>query len=418
MRQIPNAKTILTASIGSALEYYSYITYAMLAAYLSHLFFNQDNFNLALLQTFLLFAAGALMTPIGGITFAWFGDRFGRKNALLLSILLMAVSTFAIGLLPTPATIGFASTLLLILLRLLQGLAQGAELPGAITFITEHAEDKNRGRHCGLLFLGVGMGAGLSTFVNFLLTHLLSEAQILAWGWRIPFLLAGSLGGVAYLFRRVTLETPLFLAHTSPPAMQQPWRNLLNYPWQILGGMGLVVFAASQVTFGLYIPVYLADYFAYKPTDIYLTMSVSFIVTAFFLPWFGTLSDKIGRRRQMLWAIAIGLPLLMLLFLLLKLHSLLILMLFSLLFYTGITALAACYPTMLAELFPTAIRYTGVATCYTGCYSLAAFTPVIAATLIDLTHNPFSVLALFAVTALLSFIAAWRFTDRTAQPLS
>ncbi|MDF2941026.1 MAG: Metabolite:H+ symporter family protein, partial [Gammaproteobacteria bacterium] len=162
----------LISSIGSALEYYNFVTYAMLAAYLSLLFFPKDNPVNAMLETMTLFSVAYLASPFGAVLGVW-ADRKGRKTIFLISILMMTFATIAMGLLPTSHQIGLAGTLAIIGLRLIQGIAQGAELPGGITFITEHGEDNNRGFLCGLVFMGVGFGAVLSTLVNTILTSVL-----------------------------------------------------------------------------------------------------------------------------------------------------------------------------------------------------------------------------------------------------
>ena len=419
MRQIPNAMRLtLLSSIGSGLEYYSFVTYVMLVPYLSQLFFPSSSPHAAMAATLLVFAIGYIATPIGGISFSWLGDRLGRKKSFLLAILLMAVADIAIGLLPTAISIGFSATIALTLLRFCQGLAQSAELPGAITFISEHANDKDRGRQCGLLFLGVGLGAGLSSLVNFMVVHLCSNTQMLAFGWRIPFLLGGVLAFIGFILRRYAKETPLFEAHKAKIIKVPLWSLLRTQPMQILQGVGIMIFPACLVTFGLYLPTYLQQYFNYPLSTVYLAMTFGFVLSAFFLHLFGSLSDKNGRRSMLAQSITTSFVLITCLFLGLYGHAKDFLFIFMLLYYVAITSMAACYPVMLAETFATPVRYTGVASSYTSSYMLAGFFPLAVSHLLSVHHSPLLVLALFAIMAVISFISTLRFQDKTCAALA
>ncbi len=186
-------RTTLLASIGAGLEYYDFIIYGLLASYLSTLFFPPHDGAAALIGTFAIFATGYLFRPIGGILFGMISDRYGRKKAFVSVMLLMALATCTIGLLPTYHQIGISAAYLLLLLRILQGLAFGAEIPGAITFVSEHANPYYRGTHCGFLVSSVGMGAVLASALNYFISRHFSSAMVLAWGWRIPFLIGSVL---------------------------------------------------------------------------------------------------------------------------------------------------------------------------------------------------------------------------------
>jgi MFS family permease len=262
------------------------------------------------------------------------------------------------------------------------------------------------------LFLGVGLGASLSTLVNMMLSHYLTEAEILAFGWRIPFLLAGLLAAVGYYLRRYTQETPAFQQQTQFHKM--PLLHLLNQaPQRWFQGVGIMIFAACLVTFGLYLPVYLTQYCHYDSSHIYSAMSLSFLLSAFCLPVFGMLSDKIGRQRMLLMAISITLLLLILSLPSLGKHQFNV-MAFMLLYYIAITSMAACYPVMLAELFNTTSRYSGVASCYTTAYACSAFIPALFTALL-LHMSAVHLIWVFIILASISLIATSYYQGHQAK---
>jgi len=204
-------KTLALAALGGALEFYDFIIFVFFAAVIGELFFPADIPEwLRQLQTFGIFAAGYLARPLGGLVMAHFGDSKGRKKMFSLSILLMALPTLAMGLLPTYATIGIAAPLLLLLLRVLQGAAIGGEVPGAWVFVAEHVPEKRIGFACGTLTAGLTFGILLGSLVATLITTTMSQQSIHDTGWRIPFLLGGGFGLLAMYLRRWLHETPVF----------------------------------------------------------------------------------------------------------------------------------------------------------------------------------------------------------------
>lgn len=205
-------KTLSLAALGGALEFYDFIIFVFFAGVMGKLFFPADLPEwLRQMQTFGIFAAGYLARPLGGIVMAHFGDRVGRKKMFSLSILLMALPTLLMGLLPTYAALGVAAPLLLLLLRILQGAAIGGEVPGAWVFVAEHVPRRRIGFACGTLTAGLTVGILLGSFVATLINALISGQDIVRWGWRIPFFLGGVFGLAAMYLRRWLRETPVFL---------------------------------------------------------------------------------------------------------------------------------------------------------------------------------------------------------------
>lgn len=368
----------LAASLGSGLEYFAFISFALQAQYIGALFFPQDARIQGVLNTFLIFATGSFVTVIGGCIFGALGDRFGRKSMFIYAILLMSLASLGIGILPIHW--GWVSLALLIVFRILQGISQGAELPGAITFIVEHAEDHNKGWLCGLMFLGVGLGAGLATSINVVLTHFLSFEEMLAYGWRIPFLAATLLGLLGLILRRKVTETPVFLKthqKTSVSSLRQ--KKGAFYIVHLFLGFGLVFLGATLVSLGLYWPAFLSSYYHFDMEHVFFAIMLAFILTAFLLPVFGALGDRYGRGKVYLIGVVLVIVFMPLLFEMLAKGQLIT---FALMYYLLIVILAANYPVMLTELFPPEHRFLSVALSYAGCYALTSFAPALAAFLI------------------------------------
>lgn len=215
-------KTLTLAALGGALEFYDFIIFVFFAAVVGELFFPADIPEwLRQVQTFGIFAAGYLARPLGGIIMAHFGDLVGRKKMFTLSILLMALPTLAIGLLPTYSSVGIIAPLLLLLMRILQGAAIGGEVPGAWVFVAEHVPEKRIGIACGTLTAGLTVGILLGSVVATLINTSLTPQGIHDGGWRIPFLLGGVFGLIAMYLRRWLQETPIFLEMQQRKALAQ-----------------------------------------------------------------------------------------------------------------------------------------------------------------------------------------------------
>ncbi len=204
-------RTLVLAALGGALEFYDFVIYVFFAVVIGQLFFPPDMPDwLRQLQTFGIFAAGYLARPLGGIVMAHFGDLLGRKRMFMLSILLMAVPTMAIGLLPTYAHIGIWAPLLLLALRVLQGAAVGGEVPGAWVFVSEHVPERHVGFACGTLTAGLTGGILLGSLVATGIHKFYSPLELLSHGWRVPFIIGGVFGLTAAWLRRWLHETPVF----------------------------------------------------------------------------------------------------------------------------------------------------------------------------------------------------------------
>lgn len=396
-------KITLITSIGAGLEYYDFTIYALLATYISHNFFPQSAPHTALLKTFAIFAVGYLARPIGGIVLGITADRYGRKKTFSASIILMAVATLGIGLLPTYSQIGWQASFYLLILRLLQGVAFGAELPGAITFLTEHLQTSKRGFYCSFMLSSLSIGATLGSMFTFFLTYLLQDEQMLAWGWRIPFLVGSLLAIIGYWMRRSTQETPQFIQHKQAKQSTAILATLIKRHFKsILQGLGIILLTGCLIIFGLSMPAYLHTYYDYALPDIYRANTLSLIGSVLMLPLFGLLSDKIGRKLQLMVTSLVFAVISFWLFKLLNLHHQAALFSFMLLYQVFIAATATCYIPLSAELFPTPVRYTGLALCYNAASLISSLTPLFTNSIAH-TFGPTSVAIFFSALALITF---------------
>ncbi len=305
MRQKASFGRVVTASlIGTTIEWYDFFLYGSAAALVfNHVFFPESDPLVGTMLAFTTYAVGFVARPLGGLVFGHFGDRIGRKQLLVISLLLMGGSTFAIGLLPTYAAVGLAAPLLLTLLRVVQGFALGGEWGGAVLLVAEHGKPQHRGFWASWPQAGAPGGNLLATAVLAVLAVVLSDADFLSWGWRIPFLLSGVLVLIGLWVRLAVSESQVFRdAHERAAASARPERapilGVLRDHWrEALVAMGVRM--AENVSYYVvtaFILVY-ATQEAQMPTgqvlNAVLVASAVHLVT---IPAWGALSDRIGRR--------------------------------------------------------------------------------------------------------------------------
>jgi MFS family permease len=299
-------KAAASGWVGSALEYYDWFIYAQAAALVfPTVFFPAGNPTVALIASLGTYAVGYVARPIGAFVLGQWGDRHGRKNVLVLAMLLMGVSTFAVALLPTYDQVGILAPALLLVLRLVQGFAVAGELSGASAMIVEHAPFGRRGFYASFALQGTQAGQIIAAAVFLPLSAVLSAEDFHAWGWRIPFLLSALVVFAGYMIRRRVEETPVFVeekAHKDVPKMPVV---------QVLRESGLNVVRAVCMTLvnvvGVTVAVFGAAY-ATQPgygigmsTTVYLWIPVlANVIALALIPWFGDLSDRFGRRPLMI----------------------------------------------------------------------------------------------------------------------
>ncbi|MEQ1976238.1 MULTISPECIES: MFS transporter [unclassified Xenorhabdus] len=292
-------KTLSLAALGGALEFYDFIIFIFFAVALGELFFPADIPEwLRQLQTFGIFAAGYLVRPLGGIVMAHFGDLIGRKKMFSLSILLMALPTLAIGLLPTYDVIGIAAPILLLLMRIMQGAAIGGEVPGAWVFVAEHVPHKRIGFACGVLTAGLSLGILFGSLVATIITSVYSGQEVLDWAWRLPFFLGGIFGLCAMYLRRWLHETPVFkeMQERKTLAEELPLKTVVfNHKRAIAISMLLTwLLSAGIVVVILMTPTYMQSVFKLEQSLTLQANSLAVLSLAIGCIFVGYLCDKWG----------------------------------------------------------------------------------------------------------------------------
>ncbi|MER5543103.1 glycine betaine/L-proline transporter ProP [Streptomyces sp. NPDC002589] len=416
-------RAVKAAALGNAMEWFDFGVYSYIAVTLGKVFFPTGNPTAQLLSTFGAFAAAFLVRPLGGMVFGPLGDRVGRQKVLALTMIMMAAGTFAIGLIPSYASIGVGAPLLLLAARLVQGFSTGGEYAGASTFIAEYAPDKKRGFFGSWLEFGtlagyIG-GAGLVT----LMTALLSSHDLVSWGWRIPFLIAGPMGIIGLYLRMRLEETPAFAAELEKAEASRPkagLREMVAGQWRaLLLCMALVlVFNVTDYMLLSYMPSYLTSELKYDETHGLLVVLGVMVLMMVVQPFAGALTDRIGRR-PVIAAGCAG-------FLFLSVPALLLIRQGSLLAVAlGMGALGlllvcftAAMPAALPALFPTRVRYGSLSIGFNVSVSLfGGTTPLVVTALIGATGNMMMPAYYMMAAAVVGGFAVWRMSESAGQPL-
>jgi metabolite-proton symporter len=400
------------SAIGTTIEWYDYFAYANAAALVfGPLFFPEFSVLAGTLASLSTFAIGFVVRPFGGALFGHLGDRIGRKAMLVLSLLIMGVATFAIGLLPTYAAIGVAAPILLILLRLVQGFAVGGEWGGAVLMAVEHAPRNRRGFYGSWPQVGVPAGVVLSNLVFLVSAAALSEEQFAAWGWRVPFLLSIVLVAVGLVIRLKVEESPVFarVKETRSEARMPIMDVFRTYPKEVV--LAGAAFMANNVT-GYTVQVYVLSYGTQALGFSITTMLTLVLVTAFIgifaILGFSALSDRVGRRRvfltgavcQALWALPF--------FWLINTGSVALILVALVVMILASYSMYGPMAAMFAEIFGTRVRYTGASLGYQlGSIIGGGFAPLIAAALFAATGTSVSVSIYIIAVTIISFTAVY-----------
>ena len=373
-------KTLTLAALGGALEFYDFIIFVFFAAVVGELFFPADIPEwLRQVQTFGIFAAGYLARPLGGIIMAHFGDLVGRKKMFTLSILLMAVPTLAIGLLPTFATAGLAAPLLLLLMRILQGAAIGGEVPGAWVFVAEHVPARRIGIACGTLTAGLTVGILLGSVVATLINTQLSAQAIHDGGWRIPFLLGGIFGLVAMYLRRWLQETPIFLEMQQRKALAQelPIKSVvLKHKQAVVVSMLLTwLLSAGIVVVILMSPVWLQKQYGFAPALTLQANSVATIMLCVGSMLAGLIVDRVGASKTFIVGSILLACSSWFFYHLAGTHPEQLFLLYGL---VGLcVGVVGAVPYVMVRAFPAEVRFTGISFSYNVSYAIfGGLTPI------------------------------------------
>ena len=407
-----------TASfMGNFVEWFDYAAYGYLATVIAAIFFPQSDKATGLLATFAVFALSFIVRPLGGLVWGHLGDRYGRRSALSWSILIMSVSTFCIGILPTTEHIGLWAPALLLLIRLVQGFSASGEYAGASAFLAEYAPSGKRGLYTSIVPASTAAGLLFGAVFVAALHALMSVEALNDWGWRLPFLLAAPFGLVGRYIRVNLQDTPKFLEmeqrlEAKECATPAPVRELLTLHRRSVA-IGIGVTCLNAIAFYLllsYMPTYLSTEMGMSESDSFVASSVSLATYIGLIFLMGRLSDRFGRKTMLVLASVMFLVLTVPLFGLLGNQTLLMILLIQIVFGAILAMNDGTLPCFLAELFPTRVRFSGFAFSFNTANALFGGTaPFIATWLIQVTGNkaaPAWYLLAAAAVALVAIIAS------------
>ena len=416
-----HSKTLFAGMIGNVLEWYDFVVYGFLAVIIGELFFPSSDPMVSLLKSFGVFAVGFVMRPVGAILFGHIGDKYGRKKALTISIIMMAVSTTAIGLLPTYAQIGILAPTLLVLLKLLQGLSVGGEYTTSVSFIVEHAPQDKRGLFGSVGILGAVVGILLGSASGAIVTKILSEQALYAWGWRILFFTGVLLGIVGYYVRKNIDETPKFMELEYEELIDQnPVLDVFKKAYkEFMKTFSLSTFqAVGFYTIFVYIANHLAVFVKFPKSTALTINTISMIILAVLIPFFGWLSDKIGRKPIILASTGLTIILAYPLFKFISSGNVENALIGQILFAIVVAGFMSILPTTLVEIFPTQIRNSGYSIGYNLPFAIFGGTaPLIATYLIKVTGNINSPAFYLIFAATIAFLAGITLKETAKEPL-
>ncbi|MGW5452334.1 MFS transporter [Nocardia sp. NPDC003979] len=408
-------RRVVTASMaGTVVEWYEFFLYGTAATLVfSKVFFAKGTSDLdAILAAFVTYAVGFAARPLGGIVFGYFGDRYGRKKLLQTSLVLVGAATFLMGCLPTFAQIGYWAPALLVTLRFVQGFAVGGEWGGAVLLVAEHSPSRSRAFWSSWPQAGVPAGNLLATIVLLVLTSTLSDAAFLSWGWRVAFWLSAVVVLVGYYVRTKVTDAPIFLAaqqaleHTKATSFS-PFEVLRRYPRGVFTAMGLRfgenIMYYLVVTFSI---TYLKVQVHADTTTILWWLLIAHAVHIAVIPLAGYLGDRVGRRPVYLAGAVAGgtwgffaFPMMDSGHSVVILSAIIVGLVFHGFMYAG-------QPAMMAEMFPTRMRYSGVSLGYQVTSIVAgSLAPIIAVRLLDSYGSSVPIAVYLAVAATVTVIA-------------
>ena len=402
-------KQAIAGTIGNVLEWYDFAVYGFLAPVMSLLFFPSDNAMTALIKTYGIFAAGYLMRPLGGILFGYIGDRKGRKKALQLSIAMMAIPTVLVGLLPVHETIGPVAALLLISLRLIQGISVGGELVGSMSYLVETAPETRRGLAGSWSVCGGVAGILLGSLVASTLANLIGDQAMSDWGWRVPFLLGAIIFAAGSWMRRSLVESAEFeLAEKADDNETLPIVAVLRDMPQRIAHLSasILLFATSFYLLFVWMPTYLSTMVS-PPVEHALTVNtVAMVLLLIMIPVGGRLSDTIGRKPVMLTGIVLLGFLIYPAFLMLDQGVMLVALGVQLVFAVLLGLIQGPLPAFMVELFPVKVRYTAIGLSYNLTLGIFGGTaPMVSTLLIQKTGNLASPAIYLVVLAVISSVS-------------
>lgn len=420
--QLRKRRLILFAGfIGNVVEWYDFALYGYLVSYLSRLFFPSENHLASLLDTYGAFAAGFVMRPLGSAAFGWLGDVIGRSRTMLISVTLMALPTIILGLLPSYATVGLWAPVLLVMVRLLQGLSVGGEFSSSVTYLVETAQPERRGYAGSFANTGTIIGMLIGSAVAAALTTFADDTTIMNWAWRVPFLFGGVIGGFAIFLRRHLPESQHFLENarsrddTSP--LVEAFTN--NLPQTMKAILFASAYGAIFYFILVYLPNWANDEAGFKLDYAMQVNTGASALELLVIPVFAWMSDRLFRRTHLIIVATALMGLLTWpLFMWMEHGGIPVLVFTQCLLAVLLAVLLGSCPATFVEMFPVRDRLS----CYSVSYNIGlgifgGATPMICTALIEFTGNPMSPAIYLVFMALVGVIGMSLIKDRSREPL-
>ena len=415
-------RAIMSCGVGQIFEIYDFLIYAFVATALAKNFFPSEDPVAGLLATFATFAVGFVMRPVGAVVIGAYGDRHGRRAALVVTIGLMAASTGIIGLIPSYASWGIAAPLILTVCRMVQGFSTGGEWGGAAAFLVEYAPPERRGIIGSYQQAATALGLLFATLVAYTLTSVLDAATFTAWGWRIAFLIGFVLGPIGYYLRTHVEETPAYARAVSEQEVtRSPLRvAFADFTVPVFAAFGLsIIGCVLNYVFIIFLPSFAQQQLHIAASTTFLSTTVAGIIYLVLTPAMGALSDRVGRKTMFFavsaLSILLGYPLFKLLVSIPTAGGLILTQAIAsvlLTMYTG----PIC--AILAEMFPTRIRHTALSVSYGFAVAIfGGFAPYISTFLIRATGDQLAPAFYVMAAGVLSLLATFFVEERAGRPL-
>jgi MHS family proline/betaine transporter-like MFS transporter len=388
---LPHKKTVIASSLAIILEWYDFSIFGFYAVVLSELFFPFTDETTALLSTFMVFALSFLFRPLGSVVVSSLGDRFGRKNAFIITVMLMTFPTVLIGVLPTYGKIGIAATVLLIILRIGQALSVGGERSATLSLLAEIAPPRLRGLYGSMSLFSTTAGILLASLVCGLVSSALTHEELLSWGWRIPFLLGAVSGVAAYSLRKTVRESAMFLRlRSSGNTSDSPLKESLTGHWRpvLIILAATIMFAVSFYLIFVYLPTFAAKYGGMTLAHMLNINTMNLALCTMLVPLSGYFSDRVGRKPALIFGCAGELVMGLLLFRVFAGDNLALKIIVQ--FGAGLmnVIFAGAFAAYMVESFPTRVRMSGISMGNVIGFSVfGGSAPLIASYLIDRTGD-------------------------------
>lgn len=417
----PTGKPLAAGIIGNFIEWFEFGIYAFMAPLIAVNFFPEDNRTAGLLGTFGVFAVAFLVRPLGGFYFGRLGDTIGRRNVLAACLILMSVGTFAIGLLPTYASVGVIAPVLLLLCRLTQAFSAGGEFAGSASFVVEYAPEAKRARYASMVMAGVFAGFLCAVVLSAVLTVSLGEAAMGSWGWRAPFLLTLPLGIVGLYIRLKLQETPVFQSvRRNRTVSRAPIKDSFRTQWRPMFLVFGFTIASSVALYLLtaYMPTYLGEEIGLERDSALMASSVALLLMVLATPFAGMLADRIGRKPVLVTGCAGMVVLTIPALLVAKQGGLSSAILAQVMLAVPIIAVSGSIAVVLVEIFPPQLRYSAGSISWNLIQMLFGGTaPLVATALIAGTGDKISPAYYLTASAVISTaVAAFGFRERGRSP--